>query len=95
MSSSILFQRESVRESLKNMLLVMNTTGLFESDQALAMITKDRIHSFLPGLWQEVFTMSTPLTINTDVRILFILLENSDERSEMILLDYSETCTGE
>jgi len=52
--------RESVRESLKNMLLVMNTTGLFDSDQALTVITKDRIHSFLPGLWEEVFKMSTP-----------------------------------
>ncbi|CAF3532835.1 unnamed protein product [Rotaria sp. Silwood1] len=53
--------RESVRESLKNMLLVMNTTGLFDGDQPLTVITKDRIHSFLPGLWDEVFKMSTSL----------------------------------
>ncbi|CAF0759689.1 unnamed protein product [Adineta steineri] len=53
--------RESVRESLKNMLLVMNTTGLFDGDQPLSIITKDRIHSFLPGLWEEVFKMSAPL----------------------------------
>lgn len=39
----------------------MNTTGLFESDQPLTVITKDRIHSFLPGLWEEVFKMSTSL----------------------------------
>jgi hypothetical protein len=42
------------------MLLVMNTTGLFDSDQPLTVITKDRMHSFLPGLWEEVFKMSTP-----------------------------------
>ncbi|CAF1390661.1 unnamed protein product [Adineta ricciae] len=57
--------RESVRESLKNMLLVMNTTGLFDRDQALSVITKDRIHSFLPGLWEEVFKMSAPPMIST------------------------------
>jgi hypothetical protein len=42
------------------MLLVMNTTGLFDEDQPLTAITKDRIHSFLPGLWEEVFKMSIP-----------------------------------
>ena len=50
------------------MILVMNTTGLFDSDQALSGITKDRIHSFLPGLWEEVFKMSTiSSTSNTQV----------------------------
>ncbi len=38
----------------------MNTTGLFDGDQPLTVITKDRMHSFLPGLWEEVFKMSTP-----------------------------------
>ncbi|CAF0848856.1 unnamed protein product [Adineta ricciae] len=52
--------RESIRESLKNMLLVMNTSGLFEPDQPLTIITKNRIDSFLPGLWEEVFKISTP-----------------------------------
>lgn len=56
----LFLQRESVRESLKNMLLVMNTTGLFDGDQRLTVITKDRLHSFLPGLWEEVFKMSAP-----------------------------------
>ncbi|CAF1475038.1 unnamed protein product, partial [Didymodactylos carnosus] len=54
--------RESVRESLKNMLLVMDTTALFDSGQ-LTVISKDRIHSFLPGLWDEVFKMSPPLSV--------------------------------
>ena len=49
-----------MRESLKNMLLVMNTTSLFDADQPLTVITKDRIHSFLPGLWDDVFKVSTP-----------------------------------
>lgn len=42
------------------MLLVMNTTGLFDDDQSLTVITKERIHSFFPGLWEEVFKISTP-----------------------------------
>jgi hypothetical protein len=42
------------------MLLVMNTTSLFEPDQPLTVITKDRIHTFLPGLWDEVFKISPP-----------------------------------
>ena len=42
------------------MLLVMNTSGLFEPDQPLTVITKNRIDTFLPGLWEEVFKISTP-----------------------------------
>lgn len=42
------------------MLLVMHTTGLFDGTQPLTVITKDRIHSFIPGLWEEVFKMATP-----------------------------------
>lgn len=38
----------------------MNTSGLFEPDQPLTVITKNRIDSFLPGLWEEVFKISTP-----------------------------------
>ena len=53
------FQRESIRESLKNMLLVMNTTGLFDNNQSLVVMTKDRIQSFFPSLWEEVFKIST------------------------------------
>ena len=39
----------------------MNTTSLFDDDQPLTVITKERIHSFLPGLWEEVFKIPTPL----------------------------------
>lgn len=57
------------------MLLVMNTTGLFDGDQPLVVITKDRIHSFLPGLWQEVFKMATPpLSMPpSNIEVCFIL----------------------
>jgi hypothetical protein len=59
------------------MLLVMNTTGLFDSDQPLTAITKDRMHSFLPGLWEEVFKMSTPLpTLSSNTDVCFIYLFN-------------------
>ena len=42
----------------------MNTTGLFDHDQSLTTITKDRIQSFLPKLWDEVFLMTTSLSTN-------------------------------
>ncbi len=50
-----------IPESLKNMLLVMETTGLFNQNNSnikfsqLCVITKDRIESFLPGLWEDLF----------------------------------------
>lgn len=65
-----------IPESLKNMLLVMETTGLFNENNnpqsnsvgssssssepsnhfsSLCSITKDRIESFLPGLWEDLF----------------------------------------
>ena len=54
------------------MLLVMNTTSLFDPDQPLTVITKDRIHSFLPGLWEEVFKIATPVSSpTTEVIIQF------------------------
>lgn len=54
-----------IPESLKNMLLVMETTGLFNENQdsklfsSLCSITKDRIESFLPGLWEDLFRVNT------------------------------------
>ena len=56
-----------IPESLKNMLLVMETTGLFNITASssnnikfsqLSSITKDRIESFLPGLWEETFKIN-------------------------------------
>ena len=54
-------KHDVIPESLKNMLLVMETTGLFNKDNSdikfsqLCGITKDRIESFLPGLWEDLF----------------------------------------
>jgi hypothetical protein len=53
-----------IPESLKNMLLVMETTGLFNQNNSnvkfsqLCVITKDRIESFLPGLWEDLFRVN-------------------------------------
>ena len=60
------------------MLLVMNTTGLFDSDQSLTVITKDWIHCFLPGLWEEVFKMSTPplSTFSSNIEVNYIISSN-------------------
>jgi hypothetical protein len=57
------------------MLLVMNTTSLFDPDQPLTVITKDRIHTFLPGLWDEVFKVSPP-TPTTEVFQLLSIFSN-------------------
>ncbi|GAB6028189.1 G-box binding factor, variant 2 [Chamberlinius hualienensis] len=49
---------EAIPESLKNMLLVMDTAGIFSSGSGhsqLWTITWDRIDAFLPGLKDEVF----------------------------------------
>ena len=52
----------------------MNTTGLFDGDQPLTVITKDRIHSFLPGLWQEVFKMTASPTFLSHTEVEYTLL---------------------
>jgi hypothetical protein len=46
------------------------------------VITKDRMHSFLPGLWEEVFKMSTPppplpSTIPSNIEVGCLLLIKS------------------
>ena len=57
--------RDVIPESLKNMLLVMETHGLFNQNNSnikfsqLCMITKDRIESFLPGLWKDLFRVNS------------------------------------
>lgn len=54
-------QSEAIPESLKNMLLVMHTAGVFETDgeddpaAQLWAMTWERIDCFLPGLKTEVF----------------------------------------
>ncbi|CAF0877301.1 unnamed protein product [Brachionus calyciflorus] len=87
-----------IPESLKNMLLVMETTGLFNQTNAdakfssLCAITKDRIESFLPGLWQDLFrvnsappsvqTEQVPLTIQTPSTEIKEDLDNKDVKCE-------------
>ncbi|CAF1184629.1 unnamed protein product, partial [Didymodactylos carnosus] len=80
--------RESVRESLKNMLLVMHTTGLFNVGQQLTTISKDRIHSFLPGLWDEVFKMSPSPSI---VQTLQQSTSQTDNISQETVTNSNET----
>ena len=53
------FQCEAIPESLKNMLLVMDTAGIFHTAEAgytdLWEVTWERIDIFLPNLKQELF----------------------------------------
>ncbi len=62
-----MFQFEAIPESLKNMLLVMDTAGVFQNDVSdggkpsqLWLITWERIDCFLPGLKDEVFKPREP-----------------------------------
>ncbi|XP_035213232.1 Golgi-specific brefeldin A-resistance guanine nucleotide exchange factor 1-like isoform X2 [Stegodyphus dumicola] len=61
---------EAIPESLKNMLLVMDTAGVFECPEdgnnsekcQMWHITWDRINAFLPDLKDELFKQSVPKT---------------------------------
>lgn len=52
-------QLEAIPESLKNMLLVMDTAGIFQTgdgvESKLWKLTWDRIDTFLPNLKNELF----------------------------------------
>ncbi len=52
MSTIFFSQKEAIPESLKNILLVMDTAGCF--NDTLAAITWDRIAIFLPNLHNEI-----------------------------------------
>ncbi len=45
---------EAIPESLKNMLLVMETAGMFQTMPGLYVLTDDRLGTFLPKLMEEV-----------------------------------------
>ena len=69
------------------MLLVMNTTSLFDPDQPLTLITIDRIRSFLPGLWEEVFKPSTPPPVpSSTTEVLLLKSVMADAKTRLFLL---------
>ncbi|XP_065314924.1 Golgi-specific brefeldin A-resistance guanine nucleotide exchange factor 1-like isoform X2 [Gordionus sp. m RMFG-2023] len=45
---------EAIPESLKNMLLVMDTSGIFQQDPTLKQLTWERINKFLPKVLLEI-----------------------------------------
>lgn len=47
----------------------MNTTSLFDPEQPLTKITKEKIETFLPGLWDDVFKIATPLPLATTTEV--------------------------
>ena len=64
-------QHEAIPESMKNMLLVMETAGIFHTTDGyteLWAITWDRIDTFLPSLRQQVFTNHPPSELDGRVR---------------------------
>lgn len=69
---------EAIPESLKNMLLVMDSAGVFSTPDGytpLWTVTWDRIHVFLPGLRDELFkshpaeSTSRPTSSQPDERV--------------------------
>ncbi|XP_037094857.1 Golgi-specific brefeldin A-resistance guanine nucleotide exchange factor 1-like [Pollicipes pollicipes] len=59
---------EAIPESMKNMLLVMETAGIFHTSEGFTQlwaITWDRIDTFLPTLREEVFRNHPPNEIKT------------------------------
>ena len=97
-----------IPESLKNMLLVMENTGLFKvsSDSAnikfsqLSSINKDRMESFLPGLWEESFKNNkknekrlSPVTTPTNEVALSgeIVVTTQNETSSAVELSQPES----
>uniref|UniRef100_T1IU23 SEC7 domain-containing protein n=1 Tax=Strigamia maritima TaxID=126957 RepID=T1IU23_STRMM len=73
---------EAIPESLKNMLLVMETAGIFQvpdGKSQLWTITWDRIDAFLPGLRDEVYKSQQP--VETKVKNV---PENATEQVEEI-----------
>ena len=104
------FKHDVIPESLKNMLLVMETTGLFNKDNTdlkfsqLCSITKDRIESFLPGLWEDLFKVTnnskqavatqeepTMLDVNSELNIKPVESAESLSNITMELEDLSVT----
>jgi len=57
---------EAIPESLKNLLLVMDTAGVFHTPEGytkLWALTWERIDSFLPNLRAEMFTVVHPVSV--------------------------------
>lgn len=73
-------QLEAIPESLKNMLLVMDTAGIFHSADSrtgysdLWEITWERIDCFLPNLREELFKQTViPQPGTASIKALFSL----------------------
>ncbi|BES91822.1 Sec7 domain [Nesidiocoris tenuis] len=61
---------EAVPETLKNLLLVMDSAGVFNGQDGrneVWVVTWDRINSFLPKLHGEIFKSSTAMVKETEV----------------------------
>lgn len=66
--SDLLF--EAIPESLKNMLLVMDSAKVFDSAEGrsqLWIVTWDKIGTFLPNMKEELFTEPEVIEITQDV----------------------------
>lgn len=58
-----IFQLEAVPESLKNLLLVMDSANVFtgmDGRNEIWVVTWDRINSFLPNLQSDLFKEPAP-----------------------------------
>eukprot|EP00106_Octopus_bimaculoides_P000139 XP_014767581.1 PREDICTED: Golgi-specific brefeldin A-resistance guanine nucleotide exchange factor 1-like [Octopus bimaculoides] len=81
---------DAIRESLKNMLLVMDTAGIFHTDTTdsqLWKLTWDRIDTFLPELQEELFKTQEPVCVpeprnidrnNASLEKVVVMVANED-----------------
>ncbi|GFT89470.1 golgi-specific brefeldin A-resistance guanine nucleotide exchange factor 1 [Trichonephila clavipes] len=80
-------QAEAIPESLKNMLLVMDTARVFECPEdgsnsekcQMWHITWDRINAFLPGLKNELFKQSVSKTVEQKEQVPEVNKDISEE----------------
>lgn len=80
-------QSEAIPENLKNMLLVMETAGIFQTDTGteskLWRLTWDKIDTFLPHLREEIFKPFEPPGKN--LCRIFIMLQAADQGKKKLI----------
>ncbi|XP_054719595.1 Golgi-specific brefeldin A-resistance guanine nucleotide exchange factor 1-like [Uloborus diversus] len=91
---------EAIPESLKNMLLVMDTAGVFECPEdgktsekcQMWHITWDRINSFLPDLKDELFKQSVSKVIEQPQQVPEVkVVDDSHQQPDLVCDQVQET----
>lgn len=91
-------QSEAIPENLKNMLLVMETAGIFQTDAGteskLWRLTWDKIDTFLPTLRDDIFKPFEPGTVGSFKSSLPFTTQSLQIRLERKDGPWGETSSG-